>query len=132
VIAVEPGGAASFQAARCVGAPVTFRVEPTTADGLAVSRVGALTFAIAGPLVDEAVTVTENEIKTAIALLARRCGIVAEGAGATAVAAVLAGKVRARSAVLPIGGRNIEPRLHAAIVAAQPGIGAVRPVARAA
>lgn len=116
VIAVEPAHAASFVAAYLHGAPAPAALAPTLADGLAVARMGERTFALAAPLVDDVVTVDENEIASALALLARQ-GIVAEGAGATALAAVLAGKVTARAAVLPICGRNIDPRRHAEVVA---------------
>jgi len=74
-------------------------VGATLADGLAVARVGELTFRLAAPLVDEVVTVTEGEIAAAVALLARKAGVVAEGAGAVTLAAVLSGKVRANAAV---------------------------------
>ena len=120
VVAVEPANAAGLVAAYLHGGPAPAVLAPTIADGLAVSRVGAVTFALAAPLVDDVVTVTEDEIAAAIALLARRAGVVAEGAGAAALAAVLAGKVSSRAAVLPVCGRNIDPRVHERIVAGQP------------
>lgn len=120
VIAVEPAHAAGFVAAYLHGGPAPAALAPTLADGLAVARVGELTFALAAPLVDDVVTVTETEIAAAIAVLARRAGVVAEGAGATAFAAVLAGKISprtSRTAVLPICGRNIDARTHERVVA---------------
>ena len=117
VIAVEPAHAASFVAAYLHGGPAPAALAPTLADGLAVARVGVNTFKLAAALVDDVVTVTEEEIAAAVALLARRCGVVAEGAGAAALAAVLAGKVRARHVVVPVGGRNIDARLHTEVVA---------------
>jgi threonine dehydratase len=131
VIAVEPTRAASFLAARLAGGPVLHPPEPTVADGLAVARVGDTTLAIAGPLVDDVVTVSEEELCRAIALLARS-GIVAEGAGAAAFAAVLAGKIAARAAVVPVTGRNIDPPVHAEIVARHPLEPAVERTMRAA
>jgi threonine dehydratase len=119
VVAVEPEHAAGFRAAFQNGAPTDAAVAPTLADGLAVSRVGAATFAIAAPRTDDVVTVTEAEIARAIALLARSTGAVVEGAGAAALAAVLAGKVKGRSAVLPVCGRNIDVATHAAVLAGQ-------------
>ncbi len=115
VIAVEPANAAGFVAAYLHGGPAPAALAPTLADGLAVSRVGELTFALAAPLVDDVVTVTESEIAAAVSVLARRAGVVAEGAGATALAAVLAGKLSLRATrtiVLPICGRNIDARTH--------------------
>lgn len=117
VIAVEPENAAGFLSACLHGAPRPALLAPTLADGLSVARVGDMTFAIARSLVDDVVTVSEQEIATAISVLARREGVVAEGAGAVAVAAVLAGKVAGRAFVLPIGGRNIDARRHEKIVA---------------
>lgn len=117
VIAVEPANAAGFLAAQLCGRPTRASVEPTVADGLAVSCVGSATFAIAGPLVDDVVTVSEAEIRTAIAVLACEVGAIVEGAGATALAAVLAGKIEARSVVVPVTGRNIDVRLHEQILA---------------
>jgi threonine dehydratase len=115
VVAVEPENAA-----RRAGAPTIVPPDATLADGLAVARVGTRAFALADELVDDVVTVSESDLAAAIALLARKCGIVAEGAGATALAAVLAGKVSARAVVIPITGRNIEPRQHAEVLATTP------------
>lgn len=120
VVAVEPASAASFVAAYLSGAPASAAVVPTLADGLAVSRVGECAFSLAAPLVDDVVTVSENEIAVAIAALARKAGAVVEGAGATALAAVLAGKVSGRRVVLPVCGRNIDVRLHEQVVSRQP------------
>ncbi|MSU49368.1 MAG: threonine/serine dehydratase [Opitutus sp.] len=117
VIAVEPEGAAGFLAARRRGGPVDLPEVRTLADGLAVLRVGGTAFALAAPRVDDVVTVSEGELARAIALLARHCGAVVEGAGAAALAAVLAGKVCGRAVVLSVSGRNIDARVHAEIVA---------------
>ncbi len=119
VIAVEPENAAAFLAAGRYGRPTRAALLPTLADGLAVAEVGHTTFALAAPLVDEIVTVAESEIATAIAALAQDCGAIAEGAGATALAAVLAGKVRSDSVLLPVCGRNIDPHVHARILASR-------------
>ncbi|ACB74435.1 threonine ammonia-lyase [Opitutus terrae] len=118
VIAVEPENAACFLAA-CVRERVApAAVLPTLADGLAVAQVGALTYQLAASRVDDVVTVNEDELAAAIRLLARRAGVVAEGAGAAAVAAVLAGKVTGAALVLPITGRNVDARRHEQIVMA--------------
>lgn len=138
VVAVEPEGAASFRAAWRAGAPVTVTPGRTLADGLAVARIGRRTFAAAAGKVDDVVTVTERELGAAVAWLAREGGAVAEGAGAAAVAAVLAGKVSGRTVVLPVCGRNIDARVHAEVLAAYPNCGdadvtrVAREVARAA
>jgi threonine dehydratase len=117
VIAVEPENAASFLAACVHGAPRPAMVSTTLADGLAVTQAGRLTFAIAAGCIDDLVTVSESEIAQAIGVLAREEGVIAEGAGAVGVAALIAGKVSGRAIVLPVGGRNIDARLHERIVA---------------
>jgi threonine dehydratase len=122
VIAVEPENAAGFLTACLAGRDQPAPLLPTLADGLAVSRVGVQTFAIAASLVDDVVTVSEFEIAAAMRVLARNEGIVAEGAGAAGVAAVLAGKVSGRELVLPIGGRNVDMHKHAAIIADEPAL----------
>ena len=117
VVAVEPENAAGFVAAYLHGGPASAPLAPTLADGLAVARVGEATFALAAPLVDDVVTVSEAEIAWAVALLARHAGAVVEGAGAAALAAMFAGKISTRAAVLPVTGRNIDARVHTEIVA---------------
>jgi threonine dehydratase len=116
VIAVQAESAPGFLAACRGGRPVPVSVRATLADGIAVARVGSTSFAIAAPLVDEVVTVSELEIAAAMALLARN-GIVSEGAGAVALAAVLSGRISAKSVVVPVSGGNVEPRLHEHAVA---------------
>lgn len=131
VVAVEPANAACFLAAQLCGGPTDAASAPTLADGLAVARIGETTFGLAASRVDDVVTVSEDEIAAAIALLARKADVVAEGAGAVALAAVLAGKVEGgRSVVVPVGGRNIDPRVHARVLASQPAAGVAAAVAR--
>lgn len=93
IIGVEPGHAASFSAALAAGGPVKTELFPTLADGLAVPVVGANAYTLAMPLIDEMLTVSEAEIALAILRLAEMEKAVVEGAGATGVAAALAGKL---------------------------------------
>jgi len=72
--------------------PVTVEAGTTIADGIAVRRAGDLTFPVVAKYVDEIVTVDEDEIASAILLLLEREKTLAEGAGATALAALLQGK----------------------------------------
>jgi threonine dehydratase len=92
---------------------VEVEAEPTLADGIAVRRVGEITFPIIQKRVDEIVTVEEDEIASAILLLMERKRIVAEGAGATPVAALLSKqvKIKPRKLVLVISGGNIDVHL---------------------
>ena len=94
--------------------------QRTIADALRVERIGALPFAHIRELVANIVTVTEDEIRTAVRLLARHAGLVAEPGGAAAVAAWLfhtAELPAARTPVAVLSGGNIDPALLAAILA---------------
>ena len=77
----------------------------TIADGIAVKQPGELTWAILDDVLDDLVSVTDEEISEAIVLLLERSKLVVEGAGAVAVAALLTGKVGWRGA----GGARSSP-----------------------
>ena len=84
----------------------------TIADGIAVKAPGELTSSILGELLDEVVTVTDEEISEAIVLLAERAKLVVEGAGAASLAALLADRVGGSGTVVPLlSGGNIDPTL---------------------
>jgi threonine dehydratase len=89
---------------------VEVRIKPTLADGIAIQRVGEITFPMIQKGVDEIVTVEEDEIASAILLLMERKRILAEGAGATPLAALLSKslKTRLKKIVLVISGGNID------------------------
>jgi len=111
VVAVEPEHAQCFVAARAAGHPVPFALAPTLADGLAVEQLGTLPFEVLQHVVDEVVTVDEGSIALAILRLIELEKSVVEGAGATPLAAFLAGKLehlRGRKVVLVLCGGNID------------------------
>ncbi len=88
VVGVEPAGAASMRAALDAGEPVTLDSIDSFVDGAAVRRVGTETFEIVRTLVDDVVTVPEGRVCTTMLELYQRDGIIAEPAGALAVAAL--------------------------------------------
>jgi len=82
---------------------------PTIADGIAVKEVGERTSAILDEVLDDVVSVTDDEICEAIVLLLERSKLVVEGAGAVAVAALLSGKAGGDGpAVAILSGGNID------------------------
>jgi threonine dehydratase len=85
----------------------------TIAEGIAVKKPGELTSAILREQLDELVTVTDEEISEAMVLLAERAKLVVEGAGAAALAALVAGRASGGSgkAVAVLSGGNIDPTL---------------------
>ena len=92
VIAVELAEGPGMAPALAAGKPVPVPRPRTIADGMTPPFVGAIPMAIAREAVDRLVTVTEQEILAALALLLTRAKLVAEGSGAAATAAVLAGR----------------------------------------
>ncbi len=119
VIGVQTSRLASMQAALREGHPVTLEPGTTIADGIAVRRAGAVTYPVVARYVDEIVTVEEDEIASAILTLLEREKTLAEGAGATALAALLQQKTslppEAKTAVLVCGG-NIDVTLLSRII----------------
>ena len=84
----------------------------TIAEGIAVKQPGELTSALLSDLLDDVVTVTDEEISEAILLLLERTKLVVEGAGAASVAALLSGRVEGNGpAVAILSGGNIDPTL---------------------
>ena len=111
IIGVEPENAPSLAAAFARKGPVQVALAPTLADGLAVAQTGAINYAIARKVVDRLVTVDEASIALAILRLIELEKSVVEGAGATPLAAFLAGKLdhlKGRRVALVLCGGNID------------------------
>jgi len=91
---------------------------PTIADGIAVKDPGALTLPIIRKLVSTVLLVDEPTLERAVALIVEIEKQVAEGAGAAALAAVLANRARfeGRKLGLVISGGNIDARLLASVL----------------
>jgi len=84
----------------------------TLADGIAVKSVGELTGRILEDNLDDMVSVTDEEICSAVVLLLERSKLVVEGAGAVGVAALLAGKAGGQGKALALlSGGNIDPTM---------------------
>jgi threonine dehydratase len=81
----------------------------TIADGIAVKVPSDFTMPLLDELLDDMVSVTDDEISEAIVLLLERAKLVVEGAGAVGVAALLAGKAGGSGTAVPIlSGGNID------------------------
>ncbi|MFC4302091.1 threonine ammonia-lyase IlvA [Cohnella boryungensis] len=109
IVGVEPEGAPSMRKALDEQRVVTLTDIDKFVDGAAVKRVGDLTFAICGKLLDEVVTVPEGRVCTTILELYNEHAIVAEPAGALTVAALSAidpEELRGKNVVCVISGGN--------------------------
>lgn len=96
VVAVEPEAASTLHQALAAGAPVPISAR-SIADGLNAPFAGPVTLPLLRALVDEVVLLSEREIVDGTRFVLERLKLVAEPAGAAAVAALLAGKVEAAS-----------------------------------
>ena len=100
VYGVQAEGAASMQRSIARGYRECLSTVSTVADGIAVKEQGEHTFDICSKYLDDIVTVTEDEICAAILALMEQQKLIAEGAGAVAVAAAMFNKV-------PIAGKKV-------------------------
>lgn len=90
----------------------------TIADGIAVKSPGDLTYKICSEYVDEIVSVTDDEISAAILALMEQHKLVTEGAGATAVAAAMFGKldIKGKKVVCVLSGGNIDVTILSRVI----------------
>ncbi|WP_308465448.1 threonine ammonia-lyase [Rathayibacter soli] len=117
VIGVQAENAAAYPASLAAGTATDVRIGATIADGIAVGRPGELNLAIVRELVDEIVTVSDDDTARALLVLLERAKLVVEPAGAVGVAAILAGKVHAEGPTVAIlSGGNIDPLLMQRII----------------
>jgi threonine dehydratase len=118
VIGVEPEIADDTRRSMSANRIVQIDYPSTIADGLRSTSPGLLTFPVVNRLVDEVVTVSEEQIIGAMAALFDRAHVVAEPSGAVAVAAVLSGAVNStkRHVAVVISGGNIDSNRFADLV----------------
>jgi threonine dehydratase len=118
VIGVQAENAAPYPASIEAGEPVAIEIAATIADGIAVSRPGALNFEIIREAVDGVVTVSDDETAQALVVLLERAKLVVEPAGAVGVAALLSGRLGhnlGRTVVILSGG-NIDPLMMERVI----------------
>jgi len=121
-VGVEPEAGDDTRRSLATGERVRIDVPPTIADGLQATEPGELTFEVNRRLVDEVVTVNDEEIVEAMAFLFDRLKLVAEPSGAVGVAALLSGKLeaRGRSVGVVLSGGNVGAARFAELVATSP------------
>ena len=116
VVGIESEASPSMSTALRAGGIVPIEVEPTVADGLAGNlEPGAVTVGVALAHGVDVLTVSEADIRSAMAFSASKMGLVLEGAGAVGVDALRAGVVTpdagGRETVVLLTGRNVAPKL---------------------
>jgi threonine dehydratase len=122
VIGVQPARLPSVKVALSEGKSVTLPAAVTIADGIAVRRVGTRTLPLVQKYVDDIVTVEEEEIANGVLLLLEREKILAEGAGAAALAALVNHRIpmmqasSGKKVIALVSGGNIDVTLLARII----------------
>jgi threonine dehydratase len=119
VYTVEPQTAAAVVAARAAGEPVQIDYTPSWVDGSGSRAVLADMWPQVAPLIDDALIATLEETAGAVRLIAERLRVIAEGAGALAVAAALAGRAGGGRIVAIVSGGNIDSAVLARILAGE-------------
>jgi threonine dehydratase len=108
VYAVEVETAAPLTASLAAGKPTPVTYTRTFIDGMGSGAVSEEMWPLVKSLLAGTVVVTVAEIAAAVKLLAERCRVIAEGAGAASVAAALSGRLDAKRVVCIISGGNID------------------------
>jgi threonine dehydratase len=123
IVGIEPAAGDDTRRSLASGERIRIDVPRTIADGLQAAEPGELTFEVNRQRVDEVVTVTDEEIVTAMIFLFDRLKLVTEPSGAIGVAALLAGKLDAagKSVGVVISGGNVGAARFAELVSTGAG-----------
>jgi threo-3-hydroxy-L-aspartate ammonia-lyase len=118
IVGVEPQASDDTARSLRAGERVAVEVRPTIADGQQLPTPGERTWPVIRALVDDVVTVSDAEIVEAMRLLFERVKVVAEPSGASALAALLAGRVELRAGTVGvvISGGNVDAARFASLV----------------
>lgn len=118
VYGVQAAGASSMVNSLAGGKITRLPSVSTIADGIAVKEPGVNTFGVCSRYVDEIVTVTDDEISSAILALIEQQKMTAEGAGAVSVAAVMFNKipVKGKKVVCVVSGGNIDVTILSRVI----------------
>ena len=119
VVTAEPATAAPLAASLAAGAPTEIDYRPSFVDGAGGRALLPTMWDRARELVDDAVAVSLDEVANAMRILAARGRIVAEGAGALALAAALRGDAGEGRVVCIVSGGNIDAAVLARILAGE-------------
>ncbi len=108
IITVEPETGAAFAAALAAGGPADIEYRASFVDGAGSRRALDSMWPVVAPLVDAALAIPIDEAAAAVRVLAERARVIAEGAGALALAAALSGRAGGGKVVCVVSGGNID------------------------
>ncbi len=118
VYGVQAQGAPSMQQSVAKNSKITLDTASTIADGIAVKTPGDLTLDLCSKYVDDIVTVSDDEISSAILTLIEQQKLITEGAGAVAVAAAMFDKlpIKGKKTVCLLSGGNIDVNILSRVI----------------
>jgi threonine dehydratase len=117
VVGVEPEASPDVRRSLAAGARVSVDIGRSICDGQLLATPGALTWRVISSLVDDVVTVSDDEVRDAMRLLFERGKLVAEPSGASALAAVLAGRIAGDRVGVILSGANVDAWRFAELLA---------------
>ena len=120
IITAEPATGAALAAALDAGHPADADYSASFVDGAGSGRVLDSMWPLVVPLVDQALAIPIDDVAAALRLLAERVRVIAEGAGALAVAAALSGRAGGGKVACVVSGGNINLSKLAEILQADP------------
>ncbi len=118
IITAEPEGGAAMAAAVAAGHPADVEFHASFVDGAGSRRVLDSMWPVAAALVDKALSIAVDDVAGAVRVIAERCRVIAEGAGALAPAAALTGQAGPGKVVCVVSGGNINLTKLAGILTA--------------
>jgi threonine dehydratase len=121
IFTAEPETGAALAAAFAAGQPADVDYQASFVDGSGSRRVLDSMWPLVRPLVDDALSIPVAEVAAAVRLLAERARVIAEGAGALALAAALSGRAGTGTVVCVVSGGNINLSTLAEIFNGTPG-----------
>ena len=119
IVTVEPETAGPLAVSRAAGSPREIDYRPSFVDGAGGRLVLPRMWPLLQEIVDDAIVTSLEETAAAVGLLAGRARVVAEGAGALAVAASVAGRAGSGRVVCIVSGGNIDSAVLARILAGE-------------
>jgi threonine dehydratase len=119
IIGVQAEGCASIRLSLAAGEPIAAPEARTMADGIAVKKPGKVTLPLIRELVDDVVTVEEDEIARGIVYALQNLRQVTEGGGAVGISALITGRVRTQPdepVAIILSGGNIDANFLARLI----------------
>jgi threonine dehydratase len=117
VFGVEPEASPDVQRSMAAKERVSVEIAPSICDGQLLPSAGERPWQVISALVDDVVTVSDDEVRAAMRLLFERVKLVAEPSGASALAAVLAGRVPGARIGVVLSGANVDAARFAELLA---------------